>query len=190
MQLNNMTILLMSLVASTVIAAPLTTRQSSVEGQACTDGDFDGTCRADGRCGLELPPNELSFQFIQGQCGISGNDASNDDDDDDDEDTANDANGNDDGGNNNESVEGQACTDGTFDGTCRADGRCGGNANDNANNADGEADADSSDDAASFEGQSCTDGDFDGVCLANGRCALQIPPNINSEEFVSGQCGQ
>lgn len=65
-----------------------------------------------------------------------------------------------------------------------------GNANDNANNADGEADADSSDDAASFEGQSCTDGDFDGVCLANGRCALQIPPNINSEEFVSGQCGQ
>lgn len=181
-----------------------------MEGQACTDGDFDGTCRADGRCGLELPPNELSFQFIQGQCGIGGNDASNDDDDD--EDTANDANGNDDSGNNNNaSVEGQACTDGTFDGTCRADGRCGlelppnelsfqfvqgqcgiggGNANDNANNADGEADADSSDDAASFEGQSCTDGDFDGVCLANGRCALQIPPNINSEEFVSGQCGQ
>ena len=54
--------------------APLASRQSqSVEGQACTDGTFDGTCRADGRCGLEIPPNEVSFQFVAGQCEQGGN---------------------------------------------------------------------------------------------------------------------
>lgn len=43
---------------------------AAFDGQACTDGQFDGTCREDGRCGLEIPPNEVSFQEIDGQCGL------------------------------------------------------------------------------------------------------------------------
>ena len=42
---------------------------ASFEGQACTDGTFDGTCDDTGRCGLEIPPNELSSQIVSGQCG-------------------------------------------------------------------------------------------------------------------------
>ncbi|KAF3799912.1 hypothetical protein GCG54_00010106 [Colletotrichum gloeosporioides] len=41
----------------------------SVKGQACTNGQFSGVCGADGRCGLNIPPNELSRQFVAGQCG-------------------------------------------------------------------------------------------------------------------------
>ncbi|EXF85119.1 hypothetical protein CFIO01_12044 [Colletotrichum fioriniae PJ7] len=40
-----------------------------VAGQACTDGTSKGTCSADGRCGLEIPPNELSSQIVAVQYG-------------------------------------------------------------------------------------------------------------------------
>ncbi|KAI2783992.1 hypothetical protein F4815DRAFT_441649 [Daldinia loculata] len=70
MQLTAASLFLASLLAGNAAAVPLTTRQaSSVEGQECTDGQFKGFCRADGRCGLQFPPNETSFQFISGQCG-------------------------------------------------------------------------------------------------------------------------
>ncbi|KAI1387163.1 uncharacterized protein F4822DRAFT_275647 [Hypoxylon trugodes] len=124
----------MSLLAVSAVASPLAPRQASVDGQACTDGTFDGTCRADGRCGLEIPPNEVSFRNIGGQCGLAENNSNplaglfggnnnanagnantgNAATDDTTDDAATGA-----------SVDGQACTDGTFDGTCRADGRCG-----------------------------------------------------------------
>ena len=93
-----------------------------MEGDACTDGTFDGTCRADGRCGLEIPPNELSLQIVPGQCGIEEQDNSAIDDffngggnDADDEAEKGDP----------ADFEGQPCTDGTFDGVCQASGRCG-----------------------------------------------------------------
>lgn len=98
---------------------------ASFEGQACTDGTFDGTCDATGRCGLEIPPNELSRQFVDGQCGVDNSatrDAfrdffggGNNNDEEDEDDNA--------GG--NADFEGQPCTDGTFDGTCDDTGRCG-----------------------------------------------------------------
>ncbi|KAI1084824.1 hypothetical protein F5B20DRAFT_523402 [Whalleya microplaca] len=134
MKVNNISILIMGLLAGCAVTTPLvepfTKRQASVKGQACTDGTFDGTCRADGRCTLEIPPNESSSQFISGQCEAAGGDS--------DSATSNDnatSTGNNQGkatGNNNSaaggssaSVEGDACTDGTFDGTCQANGRCG-----------------------------------------------------------------
>ncbi|RSL91144.1 hypothetical protein CEP51_000358 [Fusarium floridanum] len=98
---------------------------ASFEGQACTDGTFDGVCDDTGRCGLEIPPNELSRQRVSGQCGFDNSEAeeafrdffggNNGDDD-----------NNDDGGNGNPAdFEGQACTDGTFNGVCDDTGRCG-----------------------------------------------------------------
>ncbi|KAI2627391.1 hypothetical protein GGS26DRAFT_561630 [Hypomontagnella submonticulosa] len=140
MQYTSVSALLVALLASNAIAAPLAQRtpqfgnfddeagDQSLVGQARTDGQFDGTCRADGRCGLEIPPNEISFQFVKGQCESTADNANAgagagavDDVVDDDE--ADDNTGNDVG--NTGSVAGQSCTDGTFDGTCRADGRCG-----------------------------------------------------------------
>ncbi|KAJ3540939.1 hypothetical protein NM208_g4834 [Fusarium decemcellulare] len=97
---------------------------ASFAGQACTDGTFDGTCDETGRCGLEIPPNELSRQFVDGQCGVDnsetedqlrdffGGGGNNDQQDDNNDDGADVA-----------SFEGQACTDGTFDGTCDDTGR-------------------------------------------------------------------
>ncbi|KAJ4172204.1 hypothetical protein NW754_002392 [Fusarium falciforme] len=98
---------------------------ASFEGQACTDGTFDGFCDDTGRCGLNIPPNEFSRQFVADQCGFDnseteeafrdffGGNNGNDDN-------------NDDGGNGNPAdFEGQACTDGTFDGVCDDTGRCG-----------------------------------------------------------------
>ncbi|KAF4823692.1 hypothetical protein CGCSCA5_v001548 [Colletotrichum siamense] len=52
--------------ALSVLATP---QGKSVKGQACTNGQFSGVCGADGRCGLNIPPNELSRQFVAGQCG-------------------------------------------------------------------------------------------------------------------------
>ncbi|KAH7147114.1 hypothetical protein B0J13DRAFT_595322 [Dactylonectria estremocensis] len=100
---------------------------ASFAGQSCTDGTFDGTCDDTGRCGLEIPPNELSSQFVDGQCGVDnsetedllrdffggGNNETGEDDN----------NGGD--GGDVASFEGQPCTDGTFDGTCNDTGRCG-----------------------------------------------------------------
>ncbi|KAI1805750.1 hypothetical protein F4811DRAFT_514224 [Daldinia bambusicola] len=90
MQLTATSLFLASLLASNAVAGksdfdpftvlkstntqlvPLTARQaSSVDGQTCTDGTFSGTCRADGRCGLEIPPSEVSFRFVAGQCGVA-----------------------------------------------------------------------------------------------------------------------
>ncbi|KAK1456186.1 hypothetical protein CCUS01_10174 [Colletotrichum cuscutae] len=51
------------------ISTALQRKGGGVAGQACTDGTFKGTCSADGRCGLEIPPNELSSQIVAGQCG-------------------------------------------------------------------------------------------------------------------------
>ncbi|KAI1652212.1 uncharacterized protein F4817DRAFT_322552 [Daldinia loculata] len=127
MQLTAASLFLASLLAGNALTVPLTTRQaSSVEGQECTDGQFKGFCRADGRCGLQFPPNETSFQFISGQCGVADSTGgafdnffgrkSNEVDDD---------AATDDEGANQASVDGQACTDGKFNGFCRADGRCG-----------------------------------------------------------------
>ncbi|KAI1471579.1 uncharacterized protein F4812DRAFT_414636 [Daldinia caldariorum] len=78
MQLTATFLFLAGLLASNAVAVPLAARQaSSVNGQACTDGTFDGTCRADGRCGLEIPPNEVSFRFVEGQCGVAASDDNN-----------------------------------------------------------------------------------------------------------------
>ncbi|KAL6355337.1 hypothetical protein LRP88_10923 [Fusarium phalaenopsidis] len=98
---------------------------ASFEGQACTDGTFNGVCDDTGRCGLNIPPNEFSRQFVADQCGFDNSET---------EDAFRDFfggnNGNDD--NNDDGVnggpadfEGQACTDGTFDGVCDDTGRCG-----------------------------------------------------------------
>ncbi|KAF3070845.1 hypothetical protein GL218_00184 [Daldinia childiae] len=172
MQLTAASLFLASLLASNAAAVPLTTRQaSSVEGQACTDGRFDGTCRADGRCGLNLPPNELSFQFVSGQCGVADSTGGAFDDF---------------FGRKNNGVDDDAATDdGTDDGI--DDDSVAGDSDDGL---DSDTDDEDNGNQASVEGQACTDGQFDGFCRADGRCGLQLPPNELSFQFVSGQCGK
>ncbi|EEU33439.1 uncharacterized protein NECHADRAFT_89487 [Fusarium vanettenii 77-13-4] len=98
---------------------------ASFEGQPCTDGTFDGTCDATGRCGLEIPPNELSRQFVADQCGFDNSETEeafrdffggNDEEEDNNDDAQN---------GDPADFEGQPCTDGTFDGVCDGTGRCG-----------------------------------------------------------------
>ncbi|KAF4990553.1 hypothetical protein FDECE_14332 [Fusarium decemcellulare] len=120
-------VLTLAIAAHTSFALPQrgSGNSASFAGQACTDGTFDGTCDETGRCGLEIPPNELSRQFVDGQCGVDNSET---------EDQLRDFFGG--GGNNDQqddnndgadvaSFEGQACTDGTFDGICDDTGRCG-----------------------------------------------------------------
>ncbi|KAI0387071.1 hypothetical protein F5Y04DRAFT_275528 [Hypomontagnella monticulosa] len=174
MQYTSVSALLVALLATNTIAAPLTKRtpksgfdgfvngnseiegDQSLVGQACTDGTFDGVCRADGRCALEQPVNEISLEFVKGQCGVADDDA--------DADAGDDANA---GGSNNGN-NGDAGNTGNA-----------GNADNTGNNGN----------TASFEGQACTDGTFNGTCRDDGRCALEQPINEISLEFVDGQCG-
>ncbi|KAI8960607.1 hypothetical protein F5Y11DRAFT_262389 [Daldinia sp. FL1419] len=186
MQLTAASLLLVGLVANGAVAVPLATRQaSSVEGQACTDGTFDGTCRADGRCGLEIPPNELSFQFVSGQCGVAANNGG--------------AFGNLFGNKGNNAVDDDtASNDGTDDGLSDDgtddgipdDESVGSVDDDDSIAGDNDTDDEDGGNTASVEGQACTDGTFDGTCRADGRCGLEIPPNEVSFQFVSGQCGR
>ncbi|KAI1657411.1 hypothetical protein F4813DRAFT_359792 [Daldinia decipiens] len=166
MQLTAASVFLASLLASNAVAVPLTTRQSSsVEGQACTNGKFDGFCRADGRCGLQFPPNETSFQFISGQCGVADSTGGAFDDFF--------------GRNRNDANDDAATDDSTDDST-----------NDDSVADDSDTDDEASDSQASVEGDACTNGKFDGFCRADGRCGLQFPPNETSFQFIRGQCGR
>ncbi|KAI5860739.1 hypothetical protein GGS23DRAFT_599255 [Durotheca rogersii] len=71
MQFTSLTVALVSFLAGTALAAPARDREASpFEGQPCSRRQFSGFCRFDGRCGLQIPPNETSFVFVKGQCGI------------------------------------------------------------------------------------------------------------------------
>ncbi|KAK6955557.1 hypothetical protein Daesc_003197 [Daldinia eschscholtzii] len=186
MQLTAASLFLASLLASNAVALPLAARQaSSVEGQACTDGTFDGTCRADGRCGLEIPPNEVSFRFVAGQCGVAARNR----------DPAGKLIGN--NGNSTIIDDDAATDDGTDDGIdddLSDDGSVDDNDSIAGDSDDGTDDGLDSDDEdggnqASVEGQKCTDGTFNGTCRADGRCGLDIPPNELSIRIIPGQCG-
>ncbi|OTA97988.1 hypothetical protein M426DRAFT_28877 [Hypoxylon sp. CI-4A] len=127
---------------------------------ACTDGTFDGTCRANGRCGLEIPPNEVSFQFISGEC---------------------------EGGNAGEAAD-STNDEGTTDGDSTADANAGvGDFSDFINGNSDEVDE--NEDTNGVDGQTCTDGTFDGTCREDGRCGLEIPSNEVSFQQISGRCG-
>lgn len=166
---------------------PATARQASgVEGQSCTDGNFDGTCEADGFCNLFKPPNELVSKIVPGQCDVPDNSA---DEENQSQDPA--------------LFEGQPCTDGNFDGTCAEGGFCDmfkppneldsriviGQCGVVASNAGAAEEEEEDEDPALFEGQSCTDGINDGTCEEDGFCNLFIPPNEQSSQIVRGQCG-
>ncbi|KAI0130612.1 hypothetical protein F4814DRAFT_403059 [Daldinia grandis] len=176
MQLTATSLFLASLLASNAAAAPLATRQaSSVEGQECTNGQFKGFCRADGRCGLQIPPNETSFQFVSGQCGVAASTGG-----------ARKNNGVDDDAATDDGTDDGLSDDGTDDGLSDDDSVAG----DSDDGLDSDTDDEDDGNQASVAGQACTDGTFKGTCRADGSCGLDIPPNELSLRIIPGQCGK